>query len=144
MEKYRIIKLETKDGAGETNVNYRIQKKFLFFWINATIRYGYTLEKFHGGSSDLMISKAIFNFSTLDEANLFLGKYFISPFKEIYKGNKIIRVALEAKWTDMYVNLSDVTDYYAGKRTYDYSFDLERLKSRIDKRQKTTSKSVMV
>ena len=141
---FRIIKSETTNSIGESvNTKYLIQRKFLWWWINARIKYGYTLGKFHGGSSDIMIQKAIFNFNSIDEANVFLDKYLVNQFAENYKGSRIIRVVNEYNWKEMFVNTSNLTEYYASTPCYEYSYSIEELKLKIDRRIKNTKTSIV-
>lgn len=119
--KYRII---SKDGQ------YLIEKKFLFWWVLASIKCGYTLGHFGGNSSsDLMIHRCYFSFNSLSTAKEFMDKYLINPYKERYYGEMLIRIPWQSTRNEVYVCTSDVTEYYAKTPCYRSSSSLERLKS---------------
>src|SRR5690606_2745673 len=95
------------------------------------------------GLSDIMLGKSIFQFNSIDIAKEFLDKYLLNSYSEIYKGNKIINVVKEDTFKEIFVNLSNVTEYYSDTACYEFSESLEELKSRIDKRITNTTTSVV-
>lgn len=145
--KYRILKVETTNGNGETSVYYKIQKKFLFWFFD----YGITTHYHtHTDSSAVFIdkpihiahlTKRIFLFRTESEAKEYLQK-IENPFFEKYKGDLIGRVFDDSRWTDTYINYS----YYrrwAGGLGYEFAYTLEELKKKIDRRKTQTKISVV-
>jgi hypothetical protein len=145
MSKYRIVKEEDYDPNGKLkNTWYFIQKKVLFFWINASIRSCYSLGKFHSGSSDKMLSRIAIYHLSREEAEYFLDKYLQNPFKEVYKGNTIIMAYDEhTPHTHFFINKSNLTEHYSGVACYEYSSSLDELKKRIDSRIVYKRKSIL-
>jgi hypothetical protein len=139
--KLRIIKKETATTEGKVFMSrFLIQEKILWWWVDARIpcatvkSYGALIE-YEG---------AIFYFSTLEDAKSALDKYFINPFKDVYKGNKIIRVMNSdfykgEPYKDIYLNKSNgytESTRYKSETTYEFAYSFEELKQTIDNRLK--------
>lgn len=143
MLKYRIIEKEDFDNNGQSKAKkYFIQKKILF-WFNASIVFAYTLRRISGGSSGMMLEKVVVQFSSKEKAALYLEKYIKNPYKENYKGNKIIRIPNQYTWEDVYVNKSEIKEFYSTVPCYEASYELKTLKEAIDKRTSKTKISIV-
>lgn len=134
MEKnYRIKRIETKNVKGDiVSTRYVNQVKFLFWWFNCYTKTGYTLGKFHGGSSDMMIGYKCYLFTSYQEAKEHFDNYIVTPFKIKHYGNTIIKVYNEYGGGDVYINKSKTREPYASSTTYEYSYKLENLKQKIE------------
>lgn len=145
MNKYRIIKVETTNSLYETaDVCYYIQKKFLWWWIAATIKYAYKLPMLHDGTFGVAIEKGLFAYDSIDEAKIILYKYLVNPFVENYKGNIIIGVVdINDLKSECFVNTSKIIERQNNIPCYEYCYTLEGLKVKIDKRTKTIKISVV-
>lgn len=147
MAKFRIVKSETINGKGEVQTQYRIQKKFLFWFFDYGIKthyFTYDIPNAHHKNMPwqiAMLTKRIFIFNTETKAKEFLSK-IENPFIEWYKGDKIIRVFHDNNWTDVYVNKS-YWGSWSGGIGYEYSKTLTGLKELIDKRKTRTKISVI-
>jgi hypothetical protein len=139
-KKFRIKKIETFSSIGEVSgVYYIIQRKFLFFWIPATVKYGYTSRKFSGSYSNMMIKKEYCIFDSIDIANSLLRT---REFNEKYKGNNIEMIYCEEQKKEVFVNKSNVMELHADTPCYEYSYSLDELKSRINRREKPKKNTI--
>jgi len=93
--------------------------------------------------SDAMIDKTCFYFDKKDRACLFLDKYLVNPFVEIYKGNKIIMAYKKSSNEDVFINISRVTKYYSDHKCFEWSSNVTNLRLSIDKRINKTSTSIV-
>ena len=128
--KYRIVKKEVTNGIGEiTSTIYLIQFKLLWFWVNATIRCGYTLCD----KNIICIDKRVVEFDSYNMAKEAMNKYLINPFKEYYNGCKIINAYI-GNGVELFVNKSYVKEVVTGTYYYECSLSLDHLKGKINKR----------
>lgn len=145
-ENYRIVYKETKDDSGKIvfeETYYKIQKKFLWFWVDVSIRCAEKVVTGHRSSSGVQFHRCGV-FWTKQNAEKMLQEYILNDYSEIYKGNHIIK-AYAPPWTDktIYVNKSRVPNKFDYPYCYEYDFSLENLKQRIDARIKTTKTTIV-
>jgi len=149
--KFRIIKRETTKGTGESENQFLIQKKFLFWWFNYKFKIHYSTYRYKVGDFRIpfnnipnemaRITKRVFSFNSEVKAKRFLNK-IKKPFYEKYKGNRIGIVFDENTLEDVYVNWSYSGPCISGYG-YEFSKSLYRLKEMIDKRDVKTKVSIV-
>lgn len=129
MPKYRIIKIE---DAG--TLRYRVQRRLLFWFVTCGL-----IENYFRRDGRALLIYRKYDFASLELAELVLER-IKNPFKEKYKGNKIIRVFGDVQvglqilpMGDIFINLSN-TKYWNGRLTYEYAENLDQLKRIIDSR----------
>lgn len=137
MKKYRIVKIEDRQQT-----YFRIQKKFLFWWVGCSVQEKYF--EYHGMA---LVSWRNFDYYSLEQAERILSK-IKNPFEEIYKGNRIVRVFgsvvkdyVTHHLEDVYINKSNY-GFWNGSLTYEWSETIEGLKTKIDNR--TSKKKVTI
>ncbi len=139
MSKFRIVKIESTNGKGETTINYKIQKKFLawFFDYSLTTHYStikdWNAHHWNKPNDMAFITKRYYIFDSLERVRVCCSK-LESPFLEYYNGDLIKRVFGAHHLDDVFINLS----YYAVKNNnfgYEFSDSLEKLKEMIDRRK---------
>lgn len=146
-KKFRIIRVETTNGQGESSYYFKIQKRLLFWFFDYGIKshyHTYTDWNAHHKNMPVhmaMITKRIFIFNDKERASEFLKK-IENPFVEYYKGNKIVRVFNDDTWADIYINKSYFGVWKAGVG-YEHSGCLNQLKEMIDKRTKKVTVTVL-
>jgi hypothetical protein len=123
MEEYRII----EEYYNKISKSYRIQKKFLWWWIPARcLIASYTTDTI----PHVRISYTWRYFGSENDARFFFYDWFKKePFKEIYKGVTILKAPLfdnDGSIITVYYKYS----YWSG--TYKYFLELERLKKGVD------------
>lgn len=142
-KKFRIVKVEVTNGLGDTRTEYKIQKKFLFWFFDyasKTLRSTH-IDWNHRIRRAAFLNRTFLTLSSEEEAKYYLYK-IKNPFLEKYKGNMIGTVIKTSTWKDVYINYSHWA-YWRGDRGYEYGDTLEDLKWQIDKRLSTTKISVI-
>jgi len=141
--KFRIIETKQTDGSGKhLDSFFHIEKKVLWWWVMASIPYGYTLPLRNESQSDLMIRWTCIKFRDIKQAEKVLQSKLLEGVQENYKGNKIVLV-LSDNADILFVNKSNRTDWYADHPCYEYSRSLSHLKAQIDSRIKVYKQSVV-
>lgn len=136
MSQYRIIKIEDR-----RKTYYRIEKKFLIWWLSARIT-----EMYFEYNRMALITDRRYDYFSLEQAQNILNK-IKNPYVEIYKGNKITRIfgdvidgLSKRRLGDIYINKNH-TGSWKGSCTYEFSDTISGLKEIIDNRtykRKTT------
>jgi len=140
----RVIKKTEIKGNGEEKHTWIIQRKFMFmFWINygITTHYYTHVDWNDRPSHGAMLTKRVFLFDNENKAFDYLSK-IQHGFKEMYKGNEIIRVFNDNTWEDVFINKSNFR-YWNNCFCYEYSNSLNGLKEKIDSRVHNTKTSIV-
>lgn len=117
--RYRLIKIQ--DGKKSV---YRIQKLFLFFWVQAKTTVHYNSDR--DGSARLMPFKLIF---TDENQAFFYLNHLKSDRISYYKAHKIIKVYSTYLSRFVFVDMSQYTGNQYG---YEYAPTLFELHRKID------------
>lgn len=125
MEKYRILKITKSNDLNDKIVTYKVQRKFLFWYIDLEVR-----SIFYTKLGGAILKKISLTFDNLESAEI-LFNFAKENFKEIYKGNKIVKALINYDLKFIYVNL-DASSFEFGDTSYDCSEELDKLKRKID------------
>lgn len=136
MAKYRIIKKEITNKAGETDITYEVQKRIIFTWVPVRILSHYNTYEYRA----LLIYR-IWTYKSLESAKRILD--LVSSTRIIkYRGHSILKT-VDDNLDLVYIDTSD-TKYFGIFNEYGYNFntDLAKLKVDIDRLVKNTKYSV--
>ena len=105
MAKYRILKTSVVNGLGESKVDYRIQKKFLFWYFDYSVTFHYVSINARCEPYNMaLIRKLVPLFETEDRARQILSR-IENQYKEWYNGNFIIGVFnARGGYEDVFIN----------------------------------------
>lgn len=142
--KYRIVKIKAINGLGEIKEQFYIQKRLLFFWFRASVRFG--LEDYENG---VRLERYYPYFKTLSEAEEFLCKYLTHPTYVMYKGVRIISIPFYSDWEEIFIGTElDILSIFILSITGDKVFykpypTIESLKKKIDEETFTTTRTII-
>ena len=138
MAKYRIKKTEVTDGLGNASVTYSIEKKILFFWVQATF---YQAKCYADEPTWFeVIDKYVCVFKTLEECQKVLA-HLQDNYSVKYMGNKIERI-LNYSLEPIFVNWDSEYIAASGRTRYEVNSDLKTLQKNIEARKRTTKTSI--
>ncbi len=136
MKQYRIKEIVFTNGLGKSEVNYRLEKKFLWFWIGATHQ---VLGR--QCNEGLEINRYSSYFANIDHAKIIL-EYLKNPYQEYYKGKKLEKIMYD--FDIFYININSIRSCGKYRGFYaDYSKNIETLKRNIDEKIIKTTESII-
>jgi hypothetical protein len=131
---FRVIEVTSIDGNGKGMIKYKLEKKFIFFWVTAFFKCHYNTH--YDWNSPVPFGARLIDrsyvFDDFDDAKSAIDK-LEHPFIEWHHDCLIERVFEEYTLRDVFINKSNYI-IWNRSRCYEFNRDLEELKRRINAR----------